>query len=197
MEQTCLSLPAPAGYDRLVQAIRRRLTDAPVIVAIDGRCGSGKTTLARRLQEELNCRVFHMDNFFLRPEQRTEERLARPGENVDHQRFLAEVLRPARQGLPVTFRPYLCQYQSLGEAVYAAAAPLTVVEGAYACHPALWDFYDLRVFLTVPPDLQLRRIEGRSGPEKAALFRTRWIPLEEQYFAAFSIPQRCDMILQG
>ena len=72
-----------------------------------------------------------------------------------------------------------------------------MVEGAYACHPALWDSYDLRVFLTVKPDEQLRRIRRRSGPEQAAVFRTRWIPLEEQYFAAFSIPQRCDILLHS
>ena len=138
-----------------------------------------------------------MDDFFLRPVQRTAERLAHPGENVDHERFLAEVLGPARQGLPVTFRPYLCRRQALGDAVHAEAAALTVVEGAYACHPALWDSYDLRVFLTVKPDEQLRRIRRRSGPEQAAVFRTRWIPLEEQYFAAFSIFQRCDILLQS
>ena len=79
----------------------------------------------------------------------------------------------------------------------AEAAALTVVEGAYACHPALWDSYDLRVFLTVKPDEQLRRIRRRSGPEQAAVFRTCWIPLEEQYFAAFSIPQRCDILLHS
>ena len=32
---------------------------------------------------------------------------------------------------------------------------------------------------------------------QAAVFRTRWIPLEEQYFAAFSIPQRCDILLHS
>ncbi len=197
MEHTDHPFPAPAGYDRLVQTIRRRLPGAPLLIAIDGRCGAGKTTLAQRLQQELGGRVFHMDDFFLRPVQRTAERLAHPGENVDHERFLAEVLAPARQGLPVTFRPYLCRRQALGDAVHAEAAALTVVEGAYACHPALWDSYDLRVFLTVKPNEQLRRIRRRSGPEQAAVFRTRWIPLEEQYFAAFSIPQRCDILLHS
>lgn len=71
------------------------------------------------------------------------------------------------------------------------------MEGAYACHPALWDCYDLRAFLTVDLDEQLCRIKSRSGPEKAAMFRTRWIPLEKQYFAAFSIPRRCDIILHS
>ena len=39
-----------------------------VIVAIDGRCASGKTTLAREIAKRLDCNIFHMDDFFLRPE---------------------------------------------------------------------------------------------------------------------------------
>ena len=82
-------------YTRLVQAIEEQLQQkGRLIVAIDGRCGSGKSTLAARLERELRCSVFHMDDFFPRPEQRTAERLSQPGENVDHERFLAEVLLP-------------------------------------------------------------------------------------------------------
>ena len=75
MGHTDHPFPAPAGYDRLVQTIRRRLQGAPLLIAIDGRCGAGKTTLPQRLQQELGGRVFHMDDFFLRPVQRTAERL--------------------------------------------------------------------------------------------------------------------------
>ncbi len=188
----------PLDYRRLTDAIAALLPRRErVIVAIDGRCGSGKTTLAARLQQELDCAVYHMDDFFPRPEQRTEERLSQPGENVDHERFLSEVLLPLRSGQPVTFHPYLCAQQRLGEAVTPAQRPLTIVEGSYACHPALWDYYDLRVFLTVDPAEQLRRIETRNGPEKAQLFRHRWIPFEERYFQAFNIPARCDLRLSG
>ena len=61
------------------------------IVAIDGRCASGKTTVATALAGLLNANLIHMDDFFLRKEQRTPERLATPGENIDHERFLEEV----------------------------------------------------------------------------------------------------------
>ena len=185
-------------YNRLSEKIRELLVkNSSVIVAIDGRCGSGKTTLAAALQEEFSCAVFHMDDFFLRPQQRTEERLSQPGENVDHERFLQEVLRPARQGEEVTYRPYICARQDLGQPISALPDRLTVVEGSYACHPSLWDCYDLRVFLTVGPQEQMRRIEERSGPEKAEQFRCRWIPLEEKYFAAFSVAERCDLCIMG
>lgn len=163
-----------------------------LIVAIDGRCASGKTTLAGSLQRHYGCNVIHMDHFFLRPEQRTPERLHTPGENVDHERFLEEVLCPLRAGRVFSYRPFDCSVQRLSEAVEVCPSALTIVEGSYACHSSLWDYYDLHIFLTVDPDLQLHRITGRNGAEKAQVFRSRWIPLEEAYFAEFRIGERCE-----
>ena len=167
-----------------------------VLVALDGRCASGKTTLANELAERFSWSVVHLDDFFLRPEQRTPERYATPGENVDHERFLEEVLLPLREGKSARYRPFDCHTQRFAEEITVSPAAVTVVEGAYACHPALWDLYDLRAFLTVEKDEQLRRIEQRNGKEQLAVFLEKWIPLEEAYFVAFSIPQRCDFLLK-
>ena len=186
-----------AAPEPVLKAIRALLSrQERVLVAIDGRCGSGKTTLAARLQESLPCRVFHMDDFFLQPCQRTPERLQQPGENVDHERFLQEVLLPASRGEAVCFRPFLCSRQDFGPAAEVPPERLTIVEGSYACHLALWPYYDLRIFLTIEPDQQLRRIGLRSGPDKLRQFKDRWIPLEERYFRAFSLPERCDLLLK-
>ena len=67
---------------QLIQQEIQRLLEKKgrLIVAIDGRCGSGKSTLAAALQEQYGYPVVHMDDFFLRSEQRTAERLATPGE---------------------------------------------------------------------------------------------------------------------
>ena len=73
----------------LLQRIRAIAAAQPrVLVAIDGRCAAGKTTLTASMQARLECNVFHMDDFFLRPEQRTPERLGPPGGNVDYELFL-------------------------------------------------------------------------------------------------------------
>jgi len=168
----------------------------PVIVAIDGRCGAGKTTLAGALAEETGYPVVHMDDFFPQPFQRTAERLAMPGENVDHERFYREVLEPLRSGRPAFVRPYDCRTGEIGEPVPVPDAPLIIVEGSYSCHPALWDDYDLRVFLDVGPMTQMRRITERNGAEKAKEFKNRWIPLEERYFAAEKIAGRCELYLE-
>lgn len=180
--------------EKIESEIRRLLpTKRPILVAIDGRCAAGKTTLAEKLQELCGCGVVHMDHFFLRPQQRTEERLNTPGGNVDRERVLQEVLLPLSRGEAVSYRPYDCRLQALKEAVQVAPGPITVIEGAYACHPSLREYYDLKVFLTVEREEQLRRIRRRNGPEAAVQFQERWIPLEERYFAACGVEDCCDL----
>ena len=168
-----------------------------IIIAIDGRCASGKTTLAKELSQMLNCNVIHMDDFFLRPEQRTSERLSIPGENVDHERFLSDVLLPLEGGKAFAFRPFSCNNCSLGDPIKVTPKGINIIEGSYSCHPSLWEHYDLRIFLTVSPEEQFKRIVKRNGEQNAEVFRTRWIPLEEKYFTAFDIAQRCDIVLKN
>lgn len=164
-----------------------------IIIAIDGRCGGGKTTLATQLAKMLDCNVIHMDDFFLRPEQRTEERINTPGENVDHERFLDEVLIPLCENKPFAYRPFSCKNQALGDSVNVEPKPVTIVEGSYSCHPDLWDYYDLRIFVDIHPDVQMQRIINRNGTEAAQMFKNRWIPLEEMYFNAYNIKDKCDI----
>ena len=90
-----------------------------VIVAIDGKCTSGKTTLAAQLAEVYDCNVFHMDDFFLRPEQRTPARFAEVGGNVDYERFREEVLLPLKSGKAFSYRPFDCS-------TFTLAAPVAV-----------------------------------------------------------------------
>ena len=164
----------------------------PFVIAIDGRCASGKTTLAGRLQKEIDCNIIHMDHFFLRPEQRTEERLREPGGNVDYERFVEEVVLPFRQRKPFSYRVFDCKKMGFASNVPVRPDVVTIVEGSYSCHPVLWDFYDLRLFLDIEPEEQLRRICCRNGEKALTIFRRRWIPLEERYFSEYRIQERCD-----
>lgn len=168
----------------------------PFLIAIDGRCASGKSTLAGRLARENGWGLIHMDDFFLRPEQRSPERYAEPGGNVDRERFLEEVLLPLRRGQQGFYRPYNFHRLTMLEPVRLPTEPVVLVEGSYSCHPELREHYDLRVFLTVSPDEQLSRIEKRNGTERLAMFKERWIPLEERYFQAFRVDETCGLCFQ-
>ena len=107
-----------------------------VIVAIDGKGTSGKTTFASKLAEVYDCNVFHMDDFFLRPEQRTPERFAEVGGNVDYERFREEVLLPLRSGRAFSYRPFDCSTFTLAAPVAVAPKRLNIIEGTYSHHPS-------------------------------------------------------------
>ena len=178
---------------QIQETVQALLKEKPrVLVALEGRCASGKSTLAEILSREFGWAVAHMDDFFLRPEQRTPQRLAKPGGNVDWERVLEEVLLPWQGGGQVAYRPYDCQSGKEGDLVQLdPAARVLVVEGSYSVHPGLWKYYDLRVFLDVDERRQMARISRREGKSRSRIFRDRWIPLEEAYLTALPIAQRC------
>lgn len=188
-----------ADYARLLPLLSRidaALRDSDrVLLALDGACASGKTTLAAFFQRLYGCPLFHMDDFFLRPEQRTPERYAEPGGNVDRERFLAEVLIPLRAGETVQYRRFDCSTFTVLPPKPIAAGRLNVIEGTYSLHPDLEKQYDLSAVLKIPPDLQRERIIMRNGVEMAQRFFDTWIPLEERYFNALRPDLRCTVVL--
>ena len=185
------------GLDALVERAEALLREkGRAVIAIDGRCGSGKTTLAGRLAARWDCTLLHADDFFLRPEQRTPARLAQPGGNFDRERFYAEALAPLLAGRDALYRPYDCHAGCLRPPVAAPLHPVILVEGSYCCHPDLWGCYDLHVFVTAPLDVRLARLARRPGVDLAS-FRARWIPLEEAYFAAERLEERCDILVKS
>ena len=182
-------------FDALVEHIDELCREKkPLLVAIDGRCGSGKTTLADNLHNACGGNLFHMDDFYLRPEQRTPERYAEPGGNVDYERFFEEVLAPIKSGKEFSFRPFDIKIWDLGESKHIVPHSINIIEGSYSLHPSLAPQYDIKIFLDVGKDEQMRRIVKRNGEEWAKDFRDRWIPLEELYFAAHKVHEICDYV---
>lgn len=165
-----------------------------VIIAIDGPCAAGKTTLAAALAERYDCNVFHMDDFFLRPEQRKPQRFAEPGGNVDYERFRAEVLEPLKTGGEFSYRQYDCKTLSLAQPIKVCPNRLSVIEGSYSHHPYFGEPYDLKIFLTVAPEVQRQRILQRPAHLHARFF-AEWIPMETHYFAHFQIREKSDLVL--
>ena len=152
--------------------------------------------MAEKLAKETKATVIHLDDFFLLPQQRMVERLATPGENIDHERFLQEVLKPLSQGKTATYRPFLCSKMDFGDEITVAAPHVVIGEGSYSCHEKLWDYYDLHIFVTVDRHLQLERIRQRDGAEAIGTFVEKWIPMEEQYFKKFKIAKKCEFVIK-
>lgn len=183
-------------YLPLLCELDRRLSHGTVTLAIEGGSAGGKSTLGDLLAHLYDATVLHMDDFFLRPDQRTPERLAEVGGNVDRERFASEVLSPLAHRAPITYRRYDCATATLRPPVTLRPTPLTVVEGAYSMHPDLAPAYDLSVYLAISPECQADRIRKRNTPDMAARFFAEWIPMEARYFEGMQVKERCDVVIE-
>lgn len=186
-------------YARLLiiveKTLRRMQEKEPVIIGIDGRSGSGKTTLSGLLSKLFDCEVIHMDDFFLPPELRTEERYAQAGGNIHYERFVSEIAEAIRAEKEINYRVFDC-----GEMDYSGwrrirPVPLIVIEGVYSMHNLYSDIYDFSVFMDIEPEEQKRRIIERNG-DYYRVFEEKWIPLENRYFTAMDIKVKSSIIIK-
>jgi uridine kinase len=162
-------------HEQLVEHIRDLArSKAPVLVALDGRSGAGKSSLAKRVAHEFDAVIIEGDDFYAggTPEQwdaMTPEE--RAGHCIDwpRQRQLLEALAA---GSPATYRPYDWEVNDGSLAAPASVSPAAVVilEGAYSARPELSDLIDLRVLLHVDDPVRERRLRQREGEH----YRAEW-----------------------
>lgn len=185
-------LPALIPLEKLARDTKV-LRERPVLFAVDGRCGSGKTGFAALAAGLLACSsdVVHMDDFYLPPDRRAANWMEVPAGNMDLERFKQDVLlSPDRDG-GTAYRPYDCQTGRLREPV-ELWEPLTIVEGTYSQHPSLAKYYDYKIFLTCGREEQTGRLQAREG-DYYPTFDRIWRTLEERYFAACGTEGAADL----
>lgn len=187
------------GRIEAAQKNNRRL-----LLVIDGKCGSGKTTLSERLGERYGCNVFHIDDFYLPIVMQTPEVMKEPGGNINYDRFIAEIMAPLTSDSAVVYRPFLCMEQEYAPGVSLKKTGVNVIEGTYSCHPRLRKIYAkltgwevITLFMDIDDRNQRDRVRGRVGELRFKLFEDKWIPREREYFSAYSVREYCDYSISG
>ncbi len=164
-----------------------------VVIAIDGKCASGKSTLAKKLEDKYNATVFHMDDFFLPFVRKTVERLSEAGGNVDYERAYEEIFSHLEDD-SITYGRFDCSNGQVYEET-KKLEKLVVIEGAYSMRPEFRMFYDLTIFSDIDYELQKNRIKERNGEEMLSKFIKEWIPLENTYFDELDIKNKSEIVL--
>ena len=167
------------------------------VIAIDGCCASGKTTLAEKIAEEIGAQVIHTDDFFLPFEMRSTERLSTAGGNIHYERFFDEVINGIKSGKPFEYRIFSCKTGNYNGAKTVDPSKPIIVEGAYSMRPEFIGIYDYKIFMTVDEKIQLDRIFSRNGKDALEIFKSKWIPLENRYFEFFNIEKQCDIVIKN
>lgn len=175
---------------------KQQLLNRPLIIGIDGRCGSGKTTLSNILKDCFNVEIIRIDHFFLQPHQRVEERLNEIGGNFDYERFILEVKDPLINKKDIYYQVFSCASMKLEEKIEVDKSKTIIIEGTYSCHPLIEDIYDIKIFVDIDSKEQINRIRNRDGEFFLNRFINEWIPKEEAYFTKFNIENKADIKLK-
>jgi hypothetical protein len=80
-------------------------------------------------------------------------------------------------------------------AIETRPVPLLIIEGCYSLHPRLMPYYNYKLFITVEPAAQKKRVIKRGGARAWPAFRDIWIPAEEFYFSSYGIAASADYII--
>ena len=186
---------APEQLTGILTAALALQPTKPLVLALDGRCGSGKTTLANTLARQFPAStILHTDDFYLPTADRVPGWEQIPCANMNLARLRDEALRPAYEGQPVPYRAYSCREGRCLPVQQLSAQPLVILEGSYSHHPLLAGYETLRVFVTCSKPEQTRRLQAREGA-RCADFAARWIPLEEAYFAQYNVEVKADFAI--
>lgn len=155
-----------------------------MVVAVDGRSGTGKTTYAGRLAERLAAPVLHLDDVY-------------PGwDGLEAAVTIVtdSVLAPLAAGEPAAYARWDWMRARPGRRVVVPPTPVLVVEGVGAgAHPA-GDHAAVTVWLEADDDLRRHRALSRDG----AVFERqweRWAAQEERVFAADHVRDRADLVV--
>lgn len=168
-----------------------------VIVAIDGRSGAGKTTLAKKIKDKINCNVFSIDDFFLPATKRQIDWQNTAGGNIDILRFKREILDNIIKRQAFNYLPFNCRTQGFNQQISVQPKRLNIIEGSYCLLPEFSNYYHFKIFINIDKQTQKMRIIERNGIESFKNFENTWIPLEEKYYKKYNILNICDVILNG
>lgn len=191
-----ISLKSNPKYSKILNEIDKLMVlNEKVLVAIDGSSGAGKSTFANMFHKYYDCNIFHMDDFFLRPNLKTPKRLKEVGGNVDYVRFKEEILDNLTKDVEFKYQVYNCKIQALDSFTIVKPKKLNIIEGSYSMHPTLINYYDYKIFFSIDSKSQIKRILERNGEFMLKRFIDEWIPKENEYFSKFNTRGLADIII--
>lgn len=196
----------PDIIETLVERAQRLLAARPprIVVALDGRIGAGKSTIAAAIAKRTDACVITGDDFYAYrityAEWATRTAAERARDVIDWRYLRTSALEPLRAGDPASWLTYGemlpdGSFRTKPGAVQRKPAPLILLEGAYMTQPALGDLIDLTVLIDTPTPLRLERIGKRDSAEFLADWHPRWDEAESYYFTNVRPPSSFDLVV--
>src|SRR5436853_4437590 len=197
------------AVDTVVTAIRAgAVSPQRLVVAIDGRSGSGKTTVAAAVAQAIGAVIVPCDDFFAASVSNTEWDRRTPEQRaahaIDWRRLKREAIEPLRTGRPARWYAFDFLAGPRGDGTYPlrrtptelAPKPVVLLDGAYSARPELADVLDLSVLVEAALTTRETRLAAREAADVLQQWHARWDVAEEHYFRHVRPPSAFDIVLQ-
>ncbi|MFJ4210308.1 chorismate-binding protein [Paenarthrobacter sp. NPDC089675] len=162
------------------------MTPAPVIIAVDGRSGAGKTTLAvelaARLREHHKVSLFHLEDIY-------------PGWNglaTGIERYVDTVLTPLSSGKAAEWISWDWENHYDGSTKVTLPAEIVILEGVGAAAEAARPMVDAVVWVEASGEDRRRRALDRDGSTYEPYWDT-WAEQEDAWLAADNVADAADI----
>lgn len=162
------------------------MTPAPVIIAIDGRSGAGKTTLAielaARLREHHKVSLFHLEDVY-------------PGWNglaAGIERYVTTVLVPLSRGEAAEWVSWDWEKHYDGQTRTTLPAEIVIVEGVGAAAASARPFLDTVIWAESSDDDRRTRALARDGSTYEP-FWDQWAAQEDEWLATDPVQDSADI----
>jgi para-aminobenzoate synthetase len=162
------------------------MSPAPVIIAVDGRSGAGKTTLAVELAARLRAHhkvsLFHLEDIY-------------PGWNgllAGIDRYVATVLEPLSRGEAATWTSWDWENHYDGGSRVTLPAEIVIVEGVGAAAAAARPLLSAVIWADSPDDIRRTRALDRDGGTYEPYW-DQWAAQEVEWLLGDDVAQNADV----
>lgn len=165
------------------------LNARPILIAIDGPAGSGKTSLANQLASNLkSATTIHMDDLYNGWEDALTATLTRHLEEW--------ILDPLTQHQSVKYQKFNWASSEYGPSAEVRDIEILILEGVGAAQTMIRQQAALTIWIEVGPQIGLARVINRDGAQILP-YMLKWQERERAHFLKDQTKENCQIFIDG
>lgn len=183
------------SIEEITHQIEKSEKARPILIALDGYGGSGKTTIAEKLKVALgDAYVVSIDDFIVK------ERLLEASADAvmfDRERLVRQVLAPLREGRPAAYQKLEWETNQLGAPIAVPPVSHVIMEGISSTHPDIAAYFDYKIWVDVPINIAKQRGKNRDAGNENEQHWDLWAQNDIAYQAAYQPEKQADFIIKN